>query len=262
MILELRKDCPEERARAARAAYLEGLDEPIDGFWQNVVIANALFMEIVVDGETVGHLSVTRKGSLVQFYVNPERRVEADRIFGHVLDSGLAKDAIASTKDPLFLSLCLDRQKGVNIDCLFFGRAEKGRPIEEGPRAPGFRLAVPADIEKVRSRCEPAFDGYYEELLAADGLFVARDGRGLLGIGELRVLPSHGAKFADIGVHVAEAFRGAGIGTKIVRDLATACARRGLEPLCCCNVSNSASKRIIEKAGFAAFHRLIKTDFS
>jgi len=262
MELELRKIDSEERAHTARAAYIEGLEAPIDGFWQNVVIANADFMEIVVDGETAGHLSVTRKGSLVQFHVATEWRIEADRIFGRMLDGGRMKDAFVSTKDPSFLSLCLDRQKGMSIDCYLFTRAARNRPLAEGPRAPGFRLATAEDIKEIRQRCEPAFDGYYEELVATQGLFVARDDRGLLGIGELRVLPSHGARFADIGVHVAEGFRGAGIGTDIVRDLAVACAQRGLEPLCCCNASNSASKRVIEKAGFAAAHRLVKAVFS
>jgi len=179
-----------------------------------------------------------------------------------VLDSGVVKEAVVSTKDPAFLSLCLDRQKGMSIDCYLFRKPLKDRPAADGFRAPGFRLAGPEDIGDVRERCEPAFDGYYEGLVSRDGLFAARDERGLLGIGELRVLPSHGAKFADIGVHVVEAFRGAGIGSDIVRDLAATCARRGLEPLCCCNASNAASKRIIEKAGFAAAHRLVKVSFS
>lgn len=262
MELEIRKIDSEERARTAREAYVETLVEPIDGFWQNVVIANADFMEIVVDGEAAGHLSVTRKGCLVQFNVTAEHRIEADTIFGRVLDGGLVKDAFASTKDPSFLSLCLDRQKGLGIDCYLFRKPVKDKPSAEGHRAPGFRLAVAEDIEDIRQRCEPAFDGYYEELVSMDGLFAACDGRGLLGIGELRVLASHGRRFADIGVQVAEDFRGAGLGTDIIRDLAAVCARRGLEPLCCCNVSNSASKRIIEKAGFAAAHRLVKIDFS
>jgi GNAT superfamily N-acetyltransferase len=262
MKLELRTIDSEGQARAAREAYVETLEEPIDGFWQNVVIANADFREILVDGKVAGHLSVTRKGCLVQFHVVPERRVEADRIFGRVLDGGLVKDAVVSTKDPSFLSLCLDRQKGLEIDCYLFSKPMKDQPTADGPRAPGFRLAGSEDIKEVRERCEPAFDGYYEELVAAKGLFVARDDRGLLGIGELRVLPSHGGRFADIGVQVADAFRGAGIGTDIVYDLAAVCAQRGLEPLCCCNVSNPAPKRIIEKAGFAAAHRLVKATFS
>ena len=272
MELELRKNDSEERARAARKAYAESLAEPIDGFWQNVVIANADFMEIVVDGEAVGHLSVTRKGCLVQFHLCPERRIEADRLFGLVLDGGLVKEAVVSTKDPFFLSLCLDRQKGMSIDCYLFRKTGKDLSPAEGHRAPGFRLAIPEDIREIRDRCEPAFDGYYEELVSTEGLFVTRDDvahddvgggdRGLLGIGELRVLPSHGARFADIGVHVAEARRGKGIGTAIVRELAAVCVKRGLEPLCCCNASNSASKRIIEKAGFAAAHRLVKVSFS
>jgi len=262
MELELRKIDSDERAAAARAAYSESLEEPIDGFWQNVVIANADFMELVVDGEAAGHLSLTRKGCLVQFHVTAERRVEVEAIFGRVLDGGLVKDAVASTKDPAFLSLCLDRHKDLEIDCYLFKKAMKDRPAAAGPRAPGFRLAGSADIADIRQRCEPAFDGYYEELVSMDGLFTANDERGLLGIGELRVLPSHGRRFADIGVQVAEGFRGEGIGTDIVRDLAEACAQRGLEPLCCCNASNAASKRIIEKAGFAAAHRLVKMDFS
>ena len=268
-MIELRKVESPEAGDALAAAYFEGLAAPIDGFWQYVVLGGADFYEIVADGAAAGHAAVTRGKALAQFAVHGSHREREGELFDFVLASGVAASASVSTKEPSFLSLCLDRQQGLEVDCLLFeGGAEGGSSGSATLACPGaaaaplpLRAAAAEDLEDVRSACEPAFDGYYEELVAKGQLLVARDGGRLLGIGELRRLPTHGGAYADLGVQVAEESRGRGVGTGILVGLRALCAERGLRPIASCNVTNLASKRALEKAGFRASHRIVNVRF-
>lgn len=271
-MIELRKvESPDARGALA-AAYFEGLAAPIDGFWQYVVVGGADFHEILVDGAAAGHAAVTRGKALAQFAVDARHRAREGTLFDFVLASGVAAGASVSTKEPGFLSLCLDRQKSLEVDCFLFEAGGGSDSGSAGPTAladtgPAAHAAIPLraasaeDIEAVRSACEPAFDGYYEELVAKGQLFVARQGGELLGIGELRRLPTHGGAYGDLGVHVAEAHRGRGVATGILAGLRALCAGRGLRPIASCNASNLASRRALEKAGFRAAHRIVNVRF-
>lgn len=260
-MIELRKIESPETKDALASAYFEGLFAPIDGFWQYVVIGGADFHEILVDGAAAGHAAVTRGKALVQFAVSGGHRAREGELFDHVLSSGIATGASVSTKEPAFLSLCLDRQKGLEVDCFLF-EAAGGAGAAAGQAATPLGAAAAEDIEAVRSACEPAFDGYYEELVAKGQLFVARSGGDLLGIGELRRLPTHGGAFGDLGVHVAEAHRGRGVATGILAGLRSRCEAEGIRPIASCNVSNLASKRALEKSGFRAAHRIVNVRFA
>ncbi len=258
-MIELRKVESPAAAEALAASYFEGLAAPIDGFWQYVVVGGADFFEILADGAAAGHAAVARGKALAQFAVDARHRAREGELFDRVLSSGVAASASVSTKEPEFLSLCLDRQKGLEVDCLLF-EAEGG--AEGSAAAPvALRAGAEEDIAAVRLACEPAFDGYYEELVAKGQLYVAHDGGKLLGIGELRRLPTHGGAYADLGVHVAEESRGRGVGTGIIAGLKALCAGRGLRPIASCNASNLASRRALEKAGFRAAHRIVNVRF-
>lgn len=272
-MIELRKVESPDARDALASAYFEGLAAPVDGFWQYVVLGGADFYEILADGAAAGHAAVTRGKALAQFAVDARHRAREGELFDHVLTSGIAAGASVSTKEPGFLSLCLDRQKGLEVDCFLFEAEDGAEGGSSGPAAPAcpgpaahaaipLRAASADDLEAVRSACEPAFDGYYEELVAKGQLFVARPGGKLLGIGELRRLPTHGGAYGDLGVHVAEESRGRGVGTGIIAGLKALCAERGLRPIASCNASNLASKRALEKAGFRAAHRIVNVRFA
>ncbi len=92
-------------------------------------------------------------------------------------------------------------------------------------------------------------------------LFALRAGGSLLGIGELRRSATH-PLFGDMGAHVAAGFRGRGVGLFIVAKLKETCRREGLKPMASCDVGNEASKRMLEKAGFVAEHRIVIVEFA
>jgi len=83
------------------------------------------------------------------------------------------------------------------------------------------------------------------------------DRQGVLATGEC--IP-HRAQppYADLGMVVARAFRGRGLGNAMLARLKEHCYDAGWQPICSCAAANSASKKAIEKAGFISEHRMLE----
>jgi len=119
-----------------------------------------------------------------------------------------------------------------------------------------FRLAKSNDIDTIKVKCDPAFEGYYEDLIQNNQLLVLYSGDILLGIGEFRIFKSD-EQYGDIGMVVTEEYRKKGIGTYIITQLKEHCYRNNLKPMACCNPKNIASRKTLEKSGFIGNHRII-----
>jgi predicted acetyltransferase len=168
------------------------------------------------------------------------------------------KDAFALE----FMALCLDYQKSISVDSYLFIDNEKVKYELDNFRDVSFRLGEKSDIETIKNKCDSAFEGYYEDLIKNDQLFVLYDGNNLLGIGEFRIIKTHGGKYGDIGMHVVEVYYRKGIGTYIMIQLKEHCYSRSLIPMASCDVQNIASKRTLEKWGFITNHRIICVNFN
>jgi hypothetical protein len=259
--IELRKVESDAGKRECLHNYIEGLAAPVDGFRQNVEIAGSDCLKLELEGEAAGHLFVARGGTLLQYGLSRRYFRQAGEILDRLIEDGTVGKASVSTKEPEFLGLCLDRQKGLSVDCYLFEDLGEAFPPPAPPAGAFLRPARAEDIPRICEACDPAFDGYYEGLVANGQLFVACGGDELLGIGEMRVLDTHGGRFSDIGMHVAEGKRCRGVGAFIVAGLGGLSRERGAAALACCNASNAASKRALEKAGFRATHRVLDIAF-
>ncbi|MCM1992843.1 GNAT family N-acetyltransferase [Oceanirhabdus seepicola] len=240
--------------------YIKTLGAPIDGFWENVVIGTSQCYQIIYDKKLVGHFFVDKDKTLVQFYVSKEYYTNAPEIFIYIIKSNKVKDAAVSTKESEYLALCLDNQKSVEVDTYLFVDNQKISHELNSFRNTTFRLANKGDINIIKNKCDAAYDGYYEDLIENDNLFVLYEGSSLLGIGEFRIIKSN-LQYGDIGVVVAEEYHRRGIGTYIINQLKEHCYNKGLEPLACCNVRNMASKSTLEKAGFITNNRVLHVIF-
>jgi RimJ/RimL family protein N-acetyltransferase len=67
--------------------------------------------------------------------------------------------------------------------------------------------------------------------------------------------------YADLGLVVARAWRGRGLGRTVLLQLKQHCYAAGWEPICSCAADNLASKKAIENAGFVSEHRVVKVLF-
>lgn len=209
---------------------------------------------------SVGHFSLDKDKTLVQFCVSKEYSIYSPEIFKHLIRNSIIKTAAVSTKEPEFLSLCLDYQKSIYVDTYLFTDSQNTSTELNNFKKLSFRLAVNSDISIVKDKCDAAFEGYYEELIDNDQLFVLYDDNTLLGLGEFRIMKSN-PHYGDIGVVVAEEYRKKGVGTYILTKLKEHCYENNLKPLACCDVKNIASKNTLQKAGFICNHRIIYVNF-
>ena len=66
--------------------------------------------------------------------------------------------------------------------------------------------------------------------------------------------------YADLGMVVARSYLGRGLGSFMLTQLKKHCYEAGWRPICSCEVSNGASKKAIEKAGFISEQRIVKIE--
>lgn len=246
---------PEERF-ILNKEYIKTLASPIDGYWENVIIGNSQCYIIIYNGKKAGHFFVDSKKTLVQFYTFTEYFIHAPEIFEYIIANNIAENATVSTKETEFLSLCLDYQKNISIDCYLFTDNKNIKYELANFKDVSFKLAKSNDIVTIKAKCDPAFEGYYEDLIENNQLFVLYSGDILLGIGEFRIFKSN-EQYGDIGMIVAEEYRKKGIGAYIITQLKEHCYMNNLKPMACCNPKNIASRKTLEKSGFIANHRII-----
>ena len=104
-------------------------------------------------------------------------------------------------------------------------------------------------------------EAFLSKRLDREELFLLYDEQALVAAGEC--IPSQKQPpYADLGIVVAQAYRGRGLGSFMLTQLKRHCYTAGWKPICSCVVDNYASKRAIEKAGFISEHRMVKMLFS
>ena len=108
-----KKKVTAERKFDLHKEYIKTLSEPIDGFWENVMIVRSECYEVIYDEKIAGHFFVSSSKTLVQFHILKEYFTYAPEIFEYVIKCDLVENAAVSTKEAEFLSLCLDYQKNV-----------------------------------------------------------------------------------------------------------------------------------------------------
>lgn len=262
-MIEIKNVMSKEKRENLRANYSNTLTTPIDGYWEKVVIGNSACYEIIYNKKVVGHFSVNSHKTLVEFHIMKEYYAYSQEIFKYIIKSDMVEDAAVSTKQSEFLSLCLDFQKSVYVSSyLFTDTGNKKYEIDHYENI-SFRLAKKSDIQAINNKCEPGpWEGYYEELIENDQLFVLYEGDILLGIGEFRISKTHHRQYGDIGMVVAEEHRRKGVGTYIIIKLKEHCYRKNVKPIASCDSKNIASKNALIKAGFISDHRIIYVRFN
>lgn len=137
-------------------------------------------------------------------------------------------------------------------------REYRPAPLPLAPFQP--RPASDVDLQALLGILDPEIHPTPEALaedLRHGRLFLYEQAQLLLGMGVVsRILPE--SPEHDIGLLVAPAFRGQGLGPAIVQHLAAHCLARGWTPVCGCDAGNHASRRCLEKAGFVQSHRLLE----
>lgn len=246
-----------------RDGYLRTLIAPMDGMWERAVIAHATFWEIRDRERQAGYFCIGPDGVLLRFHLWQDYRDRAQEIFHWIISTYGIQCAIASTIEPPYLSLCLDVQSSIVLHSYLF-RDHTRVELSSGLSSGSFRKAEKQELDDIAHFYLANTEGpgewieaFLHERLARAELFVLCDQQTVVATGEC--IPSQRqAPYADLGMVVAQAYCGRGLGSFMLTQLKNHCYQAGWQPICSCAVANRASKRAIEKAGFISEQRMME----
>lgn len=248
--------------------YLRTLTAPMDGMWVSAIIPAATFWEIQADGQRAGYFCLDADHCLVRFHLWENYQYRAREIFQWIISMHTIQQAIASTIEPLYFSLCLDFQHHMIPHTYLFHDTDALLPLNTGIEDVAFRKAAKGDLDDIvrfyQANTEGPDEwihGFLRRRLERDELFVLSDQQNLVATGEC-ILSQQQTPYADLGMVVAQAYRSRGLGSFMLTQLKKYCYETGLKPICSCEVTNLASKKAIEKAGFISVQRIMKVEFS
>ena len=123
--------------------YLQTLTGIVDDFWEEHILTADAY-KICEDGETVGCFTIHNNEKITMFYVSPAYIRAAQDIFKKILSDFTVRTAFVATCDPLFLNLCMDFHKRIELQAYFFSL---GSAVVRPPEYPSelLRVATPSD---------------------------------------------------------------------------------------------------------------------
>jgi GNAT superfamily N-acetyltransferase len=182
---------------------------------------------------------------LYEFYVVKDRRQHIFDLFAELRAKCKVGKIETQTNIP-FLSVMLHTfAENVHAESILFEDRFETRLQPEGA---GFRSREVGDVELLK-----AF-----ELDDTAGWVVTLNGS-IAGTGG--ILYHYNRPYGDIYMKIAAPFQGKGLGAYLVQELKKACRTGGSVPAARCNITNLASRRTLQKAGFVPCGTLVSGDF-
>jgi len=204
-----------------------------------------------MDGAAVGYGSVAIGGpwrtahSLYEFYVTRSSRRHVFDLFAALRVQSEVGKIETQTNDP-FLSVMLHTfAENVHAESILFEDQFETRLQPEGA---GFRPREDPDVEVLNAF---ALDDTAGWVVTLNGSIAGAGG----------ILYHYNRPYGDIYMKIAEPFQGKGLGAYLVQELKRACRTGGSIPAARCNISNLASRRTLQKAGFIPCGNLVSADF-
>lgn len=256
-----------EMIEQIRDAYLRTLVAPMDGMWESAVITPATFWEIQDLEQHIGHFCIGSNNELLRFYLVESYQARAQELFRWMVLTYGIQQAITSTIEPLYFSLCLDMQSSVAPHSYLFRDHQRTEPLPVLSNG-SIRKANNTELDDLvhfyRANTEGSgewIEGFLRERLTREELFVLYDRQTVVATGEC-IRSQRQPPYADLGMVVDQAHRGRGLGSFMLTQLKQHCYKTGLKPICSCAADNHASKKAIEKAGFITDQRMVTMLFA
>ncbi len=253
--------------------HLQTLTAPLDVYWEEALIGFADHFVLCLEARQVGFYCINKENQLVCFYVVDDMVQRADAALADVVRQHRLDSALAGTNDPLFLSVVMDRAQSVATHTYLFGDNNPDpNPMPTGFGNLNFSEASTADFQDIfkhymaangtmdMDSIQEGFEdikGYIRSVLEHHHIFLLRDGNALVATSECRFSKTQ-KPYADLGMIVAEAMRRRGLGSYLLSLVKAHCYRQGARPICSCEAGNIASRKAVEKAGFASRHRVVQ----
>jgi len=202
----------------------------------------------LLDGrQRVGYGSVVRGGpwqdkpTLFEFYVLPKHRGQMFALFETLLAATGVSWLHGQSNDPLFMPMFLTFAREITVEAILY---HDRLTTSLNPPGALFRPATAEDVARGTEE-RPVEEG--EWLIECEGQVAASGG----------ILYHYNRPYGDLYMGVTEAFRRRGFGSYLVQELKRVCYGRGSVPAARCNVTNLASRRTLQKAGFVPCGNLV-----
>lgn len=201
--------------------------------------------ELAISGERVGYGSVAVAGpwreapAVYELYIVPSSRVHFFDLAELLLRTSRAPAIEVQSNDGLGLLLLHAFGRDVNTESILFEDAATTEHVVDGAV---WRHPTPDEAPELADD-----DRVWRGLVEIEGEVAASGG----------VMFHYNPPYADIYMEVAEPFRCRGLGTMVVERLKRLCREHGFIPSARCNPGNAASRRTLQRAGFAPCGHLL-----
>ena len=213
---------------------------------------------LTYDGRLAGRFSIDDEGRLHGFFVTDDFESEAAALLAHVVTELKVPTVMASTVDPVFLSLALDAGGSAEPVALIYHHVATSEVTE----LVDVRVAGAADhsaavaFSRAETGAPDSFlSPYLAQRIELGELYLVEAGGEIVASGECRV-DSRTPGNAHLGFVVATAQRGQGLGARLMHTLTELSLAQDLTPLCSTEPTNLAAQKAIRRAGFRARHRV------
>jgi GNAT superfamily N-acetyltransferase len=208
----------------------------------------------------VGRFSVDEEHQLHAFYVSEEFETIATDLFVRVVHELSISAAMASTVDPMFLSLSLTAGGVAAPVALLYDHVA----APQSDDSVDVRIAASTDhaaavaFNKAATGAPDTFlTPYLAERIDLHELYLVESGGTIVATGECRA--DHRAPGnAHLGLVVGTDLRGHGMGIRLMHTLTEICTGQDLTPRCSTEPSNVAAQRVIRRAGFRNRHQVFR----
>jgi hypothetical protein len=212
-----------------------------------------------IDGELVAYAAIDPNGTIFEFHVLQDHLRDLVGVLARVVELSGARKALCKSFDaPMMFALFSLPGASVKRNAILFRRVVDPGVPERSDLA--VRASTRGDIPRVLEMHDGFFSGADEvaSYMSTDArLFLFSLGSRIVGSGIAKRVVKTRRDF-DIGMVVAPGDRLKGIGTHIASWMKHHCQTSDLNPVCGCSAANRASRRALERAGFAAEHQLLE----
>ena len=207
---------------------------------------------LLSNGEPAGHGTIAIAGpwkdkpTATEFFILPQYRQRIFDLFETFLAASNPIAIETQTNAPLLCAMLHTYAKNITAEAILFH--DKITTTLTQPNII-FRRSAPGDAAEISTR---KLDEGADYLLEESGHVVATGG----------ILYHYNPPYGDIFMAVALSHRRRGLGAFLVQELKRTAYELGKIPACRCNVTNTASRKTLQKAGFVPCGNIISGSLS
>ena len=241
--------------------YLHSLTDVTDDFWEGHII-NADIYKIQKDESVIGFFSIFDNEKFTSFYIYHEYLAQAQDIFKQILEDYKIQTAFAATCDKLFLNLCFDFHKKIEMQAYFFDGTKIIQVREPEYKRELISEIRPEEIKEINGKTDNFFGIESPEAYLKSGykIFRLAENGEDLGYG-LVFRNTLSPEYYACGMVTLPEHRQKGVGRSLQLHMADIICENGGIPVSGCGYHNINSKRTIESAGRYSNVRLLNVWF-